>query len=147
MRLEIDPVSKAVDQQLAEPRMLASLAGLLAAIAVTLAVVGIYGVTAFAIGQRRQEISVRMAIGASVSDVARLLIHDSLRPVVIGLGGGLVAALLASRAIAGVLYGLSSLDPVSFGSALILLLGAASCAVVLPSRRAASLDPAILLRE
>ena len=88
-----------------------------------------------------------MAIGASVSDVARLLIHDSLRPVVIGLGGGLVAALLASRAIAGVLYGLSSLDPVSFGSALILLLGAASCAVVLPSRRAASLDPAILLRE
>lgn len=147
VRLDIAPVSAALEEQLAEPRMLAALASLLAAIAVTLAVVGIYGVTSFVVGQRRQEISVRLAVGASFNDIRRLLVHDSLRPVVIGLSGGLVVALLASRAFIGVLYGLSPLDPASFLSALLLLFAAALCAVIVPSRRAASVDPASLLRE
>jgi putative ABC transport system permease protein len=147
MRLDVRPVGEAVQKQLAEPRALASLAGLLAFIALALAVVGIYGVTTFVVGQRRQEIGVRMACGANAVDVMQLLLRDSLRPVVLGLGGGLIIAAVASRVFTGVLYGLSSADPVAFGGAVFILATAAACAVIVPTRRAAAAEPASVLRE
>jgi putative ABC transport system permease protein len=147
MQLDIQPVSRAVSDQLAEPRRIASLAGVLAGLALALAVIGMYGVTAFVVGQRRKEISVRMAVGASAPDVVRWLVRDSLRPVLVGLTVGLIAALGASRIFSGALYGLSSLDPVAFGGAMAVLLAAAACAVIVPARRAAVAEPASLLRE
>jgi putative ABC transport system permease protein len=145
--LSITPVSERLQQQLAEPRTLASLAGILAAVALALAVVGVYGVTAFVVGQRTQEISVRIALGASGRDITRLLLHDSLRPVTVGLAAGVFVALLGGRVFAGVLYGVSTADPIAFVAALLVLLSAATLAVIVPTRGAAAVDPAAVLRQ
>lgn len=123
------------------------LAGALAGLALALAVVGLYGVTAFVVGQRGQEISVRVALGASGRDVMRLLLGDSLRPVLFGLAGGVLVALLGGRLLAGTLYGIGSADPLSFGAAVLVLLTAATAAVIFPTRRAARIDPASVLRQ
>ena len=147
IRLELRSVNDGLRQQLAEPRLLASLAGVLACLALGLAVVGIYGVTAFVVGQRTHEIGVRMALGAGRRDVMRLLLADSLRPVLIGLGVGIAAAMAGSRVFSGVLYGVSAADPLAFGAAIALLLGTATLAVIVPTRRAASVDPASTLRQ
>ena len=147
IRLELRSVNDGLRQQLDEPRLLASLAGVLACLALGLAVVGIYGVTAFVVGQRTHEIGVRMALGAGRRDVMRLLLADSLRPVAIGLVLGLGAALLGSRVFSGVLYGVSSADPIAFVGASLVLLTAATVAVIVPTRRAASVDAATTLRQ
>ena len=146
------PVADGLERQLTEPRIVASLAGVLAALALALAVVGIYGVTAFVVGQRTQEISVRMALGASARDVCACCSCDSLRPVILGLAAASCsrfsrARLFASRAFAGILYGVSSLDPLAFGAAAAVLLAAALAAVIVPARRAAALEPASVLRQ
>jgi hypothetical protein len=147
VRLDITYVREGLEKQLEEPRALSRLAGLLAAVALALALVGLYGVTAFVTGGRRQEIGVRIALGASASDVVRLLMRDSLRPVSFGLAAGVLGAGLASRVMAGALYGLSPADPLAFGGALIVLVAAATLAVFLPTRRAAAVDPAAVLRD
>jgi len=109
--------------------------------------VGLYGVTAFVVGQRREEIGVRIALGASTRDITRLLLHDSLRPVMVGLVAGVFVALLGGRLLAGLLYGISPADPIAFGTALLVLFSAATLAVMAPTRRAAALDPAAVLRQ
>jgi predicted permease len=147
VRLRITPVSDGLQEQLAEPRTLASLAGALAGLALALAVVGLYGVTAFVAGQRSQEIGVRVALGATGRDIMRLLLGDSLRPVMFGLFGGVFVALLGGRVFAGTLYGVGSADPVAFGAAVLVLLTAAVAAVIVPTRRAAAVDPATVLRQ
>ena len=147
VRLGITPVSERLQQQLEEPRTLASLAGVLAAVALALAVVGLYGVTAFVVGQRTQEISVRIALGATGRDIMRLLLHDSLRPVMVGLAAGVFVALLGGRVLAGVLYGVGTADPIAFVVALLVLLSAATLAVIVPTRGAAAVDPAAVLRQ
>ncbi len=147
VRLTITPVSERLQQQLAEPRTLAALAGTLAVLALALAVVGLYGVTAFVVGQRTQEISLRIALGASGREITRLLLRDSLRPVAIGLAAGVFVALLGGRVFAGVLYGVNTADPIAFGAAVLVLLGAATLAVIVPTRGAASVDPAAVLRQ
>jgi ABC-type antimicrobial peptide transport system permease subunit len=147
IRLDITSVNEGLQEELAEPRTLAALAGALAAIGLALAVVGIYGVTAFVVGQRTQEISLRLALGATGRDIGRLLLGDSLRPVVVGLAFGVACAVLGSRLFSGVLYGVGSADPVAFGTAIFVLLAAAVVAVLLPTRHATRLDPASVLRQ
>ena len=126
---------------------MATVAGALALLALVLAIVGIYGVTTFVTGQRTREIGLRIAVGASRTDVMRLLLRDSLRPVTIGLAAGTGLALLASQVFAGVLYGVGARDPLAFGSAISVLLLSASVAVFVPARRAARVDPAFVLRQ
>jgi predicted permease len=147
VRIGISKVTDGLRRQIAEPQALSTLAALLAVLAMALALVGLYGVTAFVTGQRRQEISVRIAIGASDKDVMRLLLRDGLRPVVWGLIAGVLASVLGSRVLAGALYGVSTADPLAFGGAAILLLAAATVAIFLPTRRATVTDPAGVLRE
>jgi predicted permease len=147
VRLDINLVATGLQRELDEPRILASLAGALAAFALGLAIVGIYGVTSFVAGQRTREIGLRIAIGATTADVMRLLLMDSLRPVAIGLTAGAVAALLLTRVFGGILYGVGSHDPAAFGGAVVVLLAAAAAAVYVPTRRAAGVDPAFVLRQ
>jgi predicted lysophospholipase L1 biosynthesis ABC-type transport system permease subunit len=147
VRLDFSLVSTGLQRQLDEPRIMATLAGGLAMLALGLAVVGIYGVTTFVTGQRTREIGLRIAVGASRADVLRLLLVDSLRPVAVGLAAGAVVALLVSQLFAGVLYGVGSRDPVAFAGATVVLLTAAGAAIVIPTRRAASVDPAFVLRQ
>jgi putative ABC transport system permease protein len=98
-------------------------------------------------GQRTREIGLRIAIGASTADVMRLLLVDSLRPVALGLIAGGTAALLLTRVFGGLLYGVGSHDPLAFGGAVVILLAAATAAVYIPTRRAAAVDPAFVLRQ
>ena len=128
------------------PRILAALAVMVGSIALGLAIIGLFGVTAFAVEQRTHEVSVRRALGASNSQLIRMLLNESLKPVAVGLTFGLLLALLGGRVIQGVLYGVNSRDPIAIVAAVTLLLAAAALAVLLPARRATRVDPAQLLR-
>ena len=147
VRLDITLVASGLQNEVEEPRILATLAGALATLALGLAIVGIYGVTTFVTGQRMREIGLRMAVGASRADVMHLLLWDSLRPVVIGLAAGAGVALLVSQLFAGILYGVGVRDPLAFASAIGVLLVSAAAAVFIPARRAARVDPAFVLRQ
>ena len=129
------------------PRALALLAILVGATAVGLAVIGLFGVTAFVVEQRAHEMTVRRALGASDSQLLTLLFRESLRPVVVGLVIGLGISLLSGRIVQSVLYGVSSRDPLAIGSAVAILLLAAATAVVLPARRATQVSAAHLLKQ
>ena len=145
--VDVQSVNDRLQRQMAEPRTLAMLARVLAAIALGLAVVGIYGVTTFVVGQRTQEIGVRVALGATARDVMKLLLADSLRPIGVGLGAGVLAALVTGRVVAGLLFGVSPVDPIAFAGAVLILLCTAVIAVIFPTRRAASVNPSSVLRQ
>lgn len=140
-------VRSELDAYLGQKRMLAWLSGPAALLALVLAGLGVYGVTAFVVSQRTHEVSVRMALGASQADVLRLLVKDSLRPVITGLVVGLAAALVGSRISAALLAGISPHDPLAIGLAATTLLAVALVAVVAPASRAAKTDPAKMLRQ
>lgn len=97
--------------------------------------------------QRGTQIGVRVAIGASRSDVLRLLFRDSLTPVAMGISAGAIVALLAGQALAGMLYGVGSRDPLAFGAAISILIVSAAIAVWIPARRAARVDRAFVLAK
>jgi ABC-type lipoprotein release transport system permease subunit len=140
-------VRNKLDAYLGHTRMLAWLSGPAAVLALVLAGLGVYGVTAFVVSQRTHEVSVRMALGASKADVLRLLVKDSLRPVIIGLVVGLAAALVGSRISASMLAGISPHDPLAIGLAATTQLAGALVAVVAPASRVAKTDPAKMLRQ
>lgn len=147
LRLDINLVATGLQNEMEEPRIMATLAAALASLALALAIVGIYGVTTFVTGQRTREIGLRIAVGATSGDVLRLLLRDSLRPVAIGLAAGAGVALLATQLMAGILYGVGARDPLAFASAIGVLLLSATAAVFIPARRAARVDPAFVLRQ
>jgi predicted permease len=128
------------------PKVLATLAVMVGATALGLAIVGLFGVTAFSVEQRRYEVSVRRALGASNAQLMRMLFGESLRPVAVGLTCGLVLSVLGGRAIQSLLYGVSSRDPLAIVAAIAILLGTAGAAVFFPARRATRVDPAQLLK-
>jgi putative ABC transport system permease protein len=150
MNARVRPTTAVVDdrirQYFGEKRMMAVLAAMAAGLALTLAVLGVYGVTAFVVSQRTHEVGVRIAIGASRGDILRLLVGRGLRPVGVGLAIGLMLALLSSQLIASLLAGVGPRDPVAIGLAVAVLLGGAVLAVIVPARRAARTDPANILR-
>ena len=138
--------SDGLKRQREGPRILAALAVMVGSIALGLAIIGLFGVTAFAVEQRTHEVSVRRALGASNSQLMRMLFNDSLKPVAAGLTLGLLFALLGGRVVQGVLYGVNSRDPIAIVAAVTILLAAAAAAVALPARRATRVDPAQLLK-
>jgi predicted permease len=127
-------------------RFAATLLGLLAGLAIVLASVGIYGVTAYAVAQRTREIGIRMALGATARDIARLVLAGVARPVVVGALGGVLAAIAARRAIGSFLYNVGMFDVTTFAIAATCVLVATLLATVVPSRRAIAIDPAESLR-
>lgn len=140
-------VSDAVARHMNEPRILAGLSASIALLALTLAVLGLYGVTTFVVRQRMWELHIRQAIGATASDIVRLLVRQSLSPVVIGLTIGLAIALAAAGVLTPVLSGLSPYDPAAIGGAVAVLLAAATAAVISPAIRASRADAAAGLRQ
>jgi putative ABC transport system permease protein len=145
--LRIASVEGLLRQEAGRPRMLATLTGFVGVTAIVLCVIGLYGLTASVVGQRKREMGVRLALGAERLDLLTLLVRDSLRPVIAGLAIGAGAAVLASRVVASaVFFGVSPQDPLAFAGAAAILLAAAVAAVLVPTRRAASVDPASVLR-
>jgi putative ABC transport system permease protein len=122
------------------------LLGSFSAIALLLAVVGIFGVISYSAAQRSPEIGIRMAVGAQRHDILRLILGQGAKLAVLGLGIGLVLALLLTRLMASLLYNVSATDPLTFGGVAIILLGAAVTACYIPARRAMRVDPIVALR-
>jgi putative ABC transport system permease protein len=135
------------NQSLWAPRIGAGLLSLFGLLALALAALGIYGVIAYSIGQRRREIGIRMALGAARGEVLGLVLRQGMRPVVIGLALGLAGAFAGARAVASLLFGIGAGDPVAFTGAALLLALVALAAVYLPARRASGLDPVNALRQ
>jgi hypothetical protein len=122
-------------------------APIFAAIALLLAVIGLYAVVAHSVSQRTKEIGVRMALGATAGDVRRLIFGEGMRPVALGLLVGLTMSLAVNRILQSQLVGVSPYDPVTLTAAPVVLILAALVGCQLPSRRAMRVDPAVTLRH
>jgi putative ABC transport system permease protein len=129
-----------------QPRFFAAIAGVFGLIALALAGIGIYGVMAYTVAQRRAEIGVRLALGAAERQIFGLVVGDGLRLAGIGLAVGFVAALGVGRALQSLLYGVRRADPLTFGTTAAVLLAVAFAATYLPARRAMRTDPIEALR-
>ncbi len=131
---------------LVEERLMATLSGFFGLLAVLLAVVGLYGVISYVVAMRRNEIGIRMALGASRADVVGIIVRQTLGLLALGVGVGVVLALAAVRSTSSLLFGLQPNDPLSFAGASALLITIALIASFLPARRASRVDPMVALR-
>jgi putative ABC transport system permease protein len=139
-------LEQSVSNTLQVRRIMLVLLGIFALTALMLACVGIYGVIAYSVAQRRQEVGIRIALGAEAGQVIAMVLGQSIRLVLVGLAIGLVASFGAGVLIADQLYGVSKLDPLVMASVSLALLAAALAASWLPARRAALVDPVVALR-
>jgi predicted permease len=139
-------MDEAVSASMAQPRFRTVLIGLFALAAMLIATCGIYGLMAYAVAQRRREIGVRMALGATRRDVLGLVLTSALRLILVGLMAGLAGALAVTRVLQTFLFGVTPTDPVVFATVTLLLLGVGLMAAWLPARRAARIDPWVALR-
>jgi predicted permease len=131
---------------LADKRFAMILLGVFAALALLLASIGIYGVLSYLVGQRTQEIGVRMALGAQRFDVVRMILADGIRFTLIGVGIGLAAAFALTRLMASMLFGVKPTDPLTFAAVAALLCVVALLACYLPAQRAMKVNPIVALR-
>ena len=131
----------------AAPRFRTLLIGIFAAIAVCLAMAGVYGVMAFSVGQRANEIGVRMALGASTGDVLRLILLQGMLLTGMGLAVGLIAAIAATRLLTSMLFEVQASDPLTYVGVAALLAAVSLAASYIPARRAARVDPMTALRQ
>jgi ABC-type antimicrobial peptide transport system permease subunit len=145
--VNVQSVQDAVEPQLRPWRLGATVFGLFGGLALLLAAFGLYGMLAYTVAQRSQEMGVRIALGAEASDVVGLVVRQGLRVVAIGLGLGLTVALAASRAVASLLYGVKPDDPLVLAVAALVLVVAALVASYFPARRATRVDPVVALRS
>lgn len=143
----VAPLSELVDSSVAQPRLNTLLLGGFAGVGLLLASLGIYAVLSFAVTLRTREIGVRVALGASRSDVLRMVVLRGARLFTVGTAIGLAAAVLLSRLLAHLLFGVKPGDPVSYASVILIFAAVALAACYLPARRAARLDPVMALRQ
>ena len=143
---EIRTLEQVAGEAVARPRLYLLLLGGFAALALLLAAIGLYGVIAYSVTQRRPEIGVRVALGASRADVLRLIVGQGMRLTAAGLVAGLVGALALTRLMESLLFGVDATDPLTLAATAILLAGVALAATWLPARRAAGTDPMTALR-
>ena len=130
-----------------QDRLIARLTELFGLLALVLACVGLYGVTAYAVERRTNEIGIRMALGAGRRNVLGLVLGSALTQLGLGLAIGIPAALAGGRLLAGQLYGVKSYDPMILGLAASILAGCAVLAASVPARRATKVDPMVALRQ
>jgi hypothetical protein len=143
----VEPMGSYVDGSLAPRRFsVAALAGF-AATALVLAVIGVYGLVAYSVEQRRREIGLRLALGSTTAGVVRAFVQPALALALAGVGIGVGGALLTRRLVAGLLFGVAPTDPVILLAVATALLVTCAVAVVIPARRAAAIDPVIALRD
>jgi ABC-type antimicrobial peptide transport system permease subunit len=140
------PMEEIVTRSLARDRFSALVLGAFACLALILAAVGLYGVVAYVVTQRTNEIGIRIALGADPRGIQRLVVFQSLRAVLIGLGLGLVGAIAVTGILRSLLYEVKPGDPTTFAVVTLLLVLVALAAAFIPARRAARVDPVLALR-
>jgi predicted permease len=146
--VSVTPLSRmlAENGSLYNLRFAAGFAGLVGALALLLATVGLFGLLAFTVAQRTREVGIRMALGARANDVVRIVLADGMRVTLAGALIGLLGGAAVSRTFSALLYGMSPLDPIAYGSVLLTVLTVALAACYVPVRRAARVDPLVALK-
>jgi len=129
------------------PRVAAGMATTFGLLALVLATMGLYSVMMYVVSQRTREIGIRMALGANVCDVLRMIVSQGMRMVIIGLALGLTAAFALTRLFASLLLGVGTTDPLTFAGVALLLATIALLACWIPARRATKVDPLLALRQ
>ncbi len=142
----VQTMESLISDSLAARRFAMILLGAFAVLALVLASVGIYGVIAYVVGQRTQEIGIRMALGAQRNDVLRLVVWQGTRLALMGVSIGIAGALALTRLMTKLLYGVSATDPLTFAGLALILTAVAIAACCLPARRAMRVDPVVALR-
>ena len=142
----MNTVSRQVSESVRRERMVATLSGIFGAVATLLAVVGLYGVLAYTVTQRTREIGVRIALGARTIDIAWMVVREVLAIAAVGVAMALVAAFWLSRLVASQLYGVAATDPLTTTVALAILAVVSLLAGLVPSWRAATVEPTAALR-
>jgi predicted permease len=145
--LSIDTMEQDVDKTLVQERLVAWLSGFFGTLAVLLACLGLYGVMSHAAARRTNEIAVRLALGARRSDILGMVLRESFRLVAVGITLGIPAALIVTRGVSKLLYGLKPTDPATMIIGAALMLAVAAAAAFLPARRAAKVDAMVALRH
>jgi putative ABC transport system permease protein len=144
---DVGPATQLAAKAVAQPRFRTIVLSLFACVALALAAVGLYGVTAYSVSQRRAELGVRMALGAESRQVVRLVLREGLMPVAVGIAIGIAGAAVLTRVISTLLFDVAALDPLTFATVPVLLAIVAITACYLPARRASTVDPLTVLRE
>jgi putative ABC transport system permease protein len=139
-------MNEAVSTATAEPRFQLLLLGLFAGLALLLAAVGIYGVMSYTVARRTHEIGIRMSLGASRGRVLSLVVRQGMTLALAGSAAGIAGALVLSRWMTRLLYGVRATDPLTFLAVPVVLVGIALLATLIPARRATRIDPMIALR-
>jgi len=140
-------MDQAFRDMVARPRLLTHLLGAFALIALLLASVGIYGVVSYSVARRTREMGIRLALGAEVRHLSRRLVMEGIWPALLGVGLGLPLAVVSSGLVAGLLYGVSARDPVTYGVVPMILVLVALVSSYLPARRATRMAPSTALRD
>ena len=143
---EVRTLEQVMAESVAQRRFQVLLIGLFASAALLLAAIGTYGVVAYAVGRRRAEMGIRMALGANRADVVRLVLRQGMAPVALGLAAGGAAALVLGKSLASLLFEVSPRDPAAFVVAAALLLAVSTGACLVPARRATRVNPVEALR-
>jgi len=144
---DIRTVDQLAGEWTAQPRMVTALLGAFALLALMLAALGIYGVLAYSVAQRRREIGIRVALGAPRSTVLRLVIGDGGRLALVGIGAGIIAAFALTRLLTTLLYGVQPTDVPTFLAGALVLASTSLLACYIPGRRATRIDPIDILKE
>jgi putative ABC transport system permease protein len=142
----ISSMQEVVGASVAQAKLTMQFVGIFAGFALLLAAIGIYGVTAYTVTARKQELGIRVALGARPADILRLVVEQGMRMTLIGVALGVVVSLALTRLLASLLFGVRATDPLVFSAASLLLVGVALLACYLPARRATRVDPIIVLR-
>jgi putative ABC transport system permease protein len=143
----IRSMDEMIETSMGQRRLSMVLLALFSGLALALASLGIYGVMSYAVTQRSREMGIRLALGATTSDVLRLVVRQGMVLVLIGVGAGVAAALALTRVIASQLYAVRPTDPITFGTVALVLSAIALLATLIPARRATRVDPVVTLRD
>ena len=139
-------MTEIVSESVGVRRFQMGLASIFAIFALSLAALGIYGVVGYSVARRRQELGIRMALGAQGADLRNLVLLQGMSPVVVGWASGVLTALAAGGLLRGLLFGVTAQDPLTITGVTLVVLVTAALACYIPARRATKVDPMVALR-